>query len=398
MRILIAEDERITRASLARHLQSWGHTVATAEDGDKALALFRADPPDIVLTDWEMPGLSGPELVQRIREEQARGFVYIVMLTGRTDKSDVVRGIEAGADDFLSKPFDKEELRVRLLAGERIVRLERALGLQNQELRAAGERMRADLRAAARVQRAMLPRSVIATPRVRTEWRYAPTDELAGDGIGLHLIDDRYLIAYVFDVSGHGVPAALLSVSVTHAVSPVPAETSMVRCAPGGSMGSVRAPHLVADELNRRFPSENNDGHFITLGLYVLDTFTGRVEAVRAGHPLPFHIRGGIPVTVDDEGGLPLGVCEGIPYELSGMQLQPGDRLCIVSDGLTEQIGGPGPSPRQFGEDRIAEVLARPGELPVVGDAMITALERWADSRTFNDDVSLVLIEWLGPP
>src|SRR5437773_2469832 len=183
MRILIAEDERITRMTLARQLQSWGHDVTAAEDGQDACDKFAAGEFDIVITDWEMPRLSGVELVQRIRECTRAVYTYVIILTSRSDKSDIVKGIEAGADDFVSKPFDREELRVRLLAGERIVRLERALNQQNAELRDANERIRSGLRAAARVQQSMLPRENVVTPQVRTAWKYVPTDELAGDAI-----------------------------------------------------------------------------------------------------------------------------------------------------------------------------------------------------------------------
>src|SRR5215471_2671189 len=131
MRILIAEDERITRMTLSRQLGSWGHEVTAAEDGQEALEHFTAGEFDIVITDWEMPRLSGVELVGRIREVRRAIYTYMVLLTSRSDKSDVVAGIEAGADDFMSKPFDKDELRVRLLAGERVVNLERALHRQN---------------------------------------------------------------------------------------------------------------------------------------------------------------------------------------------------------------------------------------------------------------------------
>src|SRR5688572_99283 len=150
MRILIAEDERITRMTLVRQLQNWGHHVTAAEDGQDAWEQFAAGEFDIVITDWEMPRLSGPEVVARIRAEPKSVYTYVIILTSRSDKSDVVKGIEAGADDFVSKPFDREELRVRLLAGERIVRLERALGEQNAVLRDANERIRSGLMAAAR--------------------------------------------------------------------------------------------------------------------------------------------------------------------------------------------------------------------------------------------------------
>src|SRR5215208_3334112 len=147
MRILIAEDERITRMTLTRQLQSWGHEVIAAEDGEQAWQTFTVGEFDIVITDWEMPRLSGPELVARIRGVSRNIYTYVIILTSRSDKSDIVTGIEAGADDYVSKPFDREELRVRLLAGERIVRLERALNRQNAELRDANERIHHGLRA-----------------------------------------------------------------------------------------------------------------------------------------------------------------------------------------------------------------------------------------------------------
>src|SRR6188768_3343086 len=120
MRILIAEDDRITRLSLARQLEAWGHTVTAAEDGQAAWEALSASAFDIVITDWEMPRLSGVELIERIRAAAVANYVYVVLLTSRTNKSDIVGGIEAGADDFVSKPFDREELRVRVLAGERV--------------------------------------------------------------------------------------------------------------------------------------------------------------------------------------------------------------------------------------------------------------------------------------
>src|SRR5688572_3238274 len=158
MRILIAEDERITRMTLARQLQAWGHDVTSAEDGRHAWEQFSdGETFDIAITDWEMPGVSGLELVRRIRETPRELYTYVIMLTSRSEKADIVSGIEAGADDFVSKPFDREELRVRLLAGERVVRLERTLTHQNAELRDANERIHSGLRAAARVQQSMLP-------------------------------------------------------------------------------------------------------------------------------------------------------------------------------------------------------------------------------------------------
>ena len=114
MRILIAEDERVSRLKLRRQLQQMGHEVVDAADGKQAWELFQAEPFSIVISDWEMPEMSGLVLVRRIRDAESPSYVYIVMLTGKSDKQDVVAGMEAGADDFISKPFHRDELRARL--------------------------------------------------------------------------------------------------------------------------------------------------------------------------------------------------------------------------------------------------------------------------------------------
>jgi sigma-B regulation protein RsbU (phosphoserine phosphatase) len=397
MRILIAEDERITRMTLMRQLEKWGHVVVATEDGELAWEQFQAGGFDIVITDWEMPRVSGVELIQRIREAASASYVYVVMLTSRSDKSDIVKGIEAGADDFVSKPFDREELRVRLLAGERIVNLERALNRQNAELRNANERIRHGLRAAARVQRAMLPQQNIVTPHVRTAWNYVPTDELAGDAIGLHLIDDRYLVAYVIDVSGHGVPAALLSVMAMHAMEPMSGAASLLRDMTGSEgMGTVRRPAPVATEMNRRFRASDNDGRYLTMILCVLDTHTGRLHFTSAGHPPLLLLRGSDPVAVPDAGGLPIAIMDGSEYEEAVIQLEPGDRFFLFSDGLLEQTKPTGSD--QFGEGQLLPLLQSPAQpsLEPLVKQVVTALADWAEVSSFTDDVSLVVVEWRG--
>lgn len=127
MRILLVDDEDLTRHILRRYLASWGHEVVEAKDGAAAWTLFEAKPLPMVITDWMMPGIDGLELIRRIRAHPHGAQVWAVLVTGRTSKEDVVSGMDAGADDFLPKPFDKDELRVRIREGERIVGLEQAL-------------------------------------------------------------------------------------------------------------------------------------------------------------------------------------------------------------------------------------------------------------------------------
>jgi two-component system, NtrC family, sensor kinase len=137
VRLLIAEDDLISRRLLQSNLEKWGHDVVTATDGAEAWRLFEAGEFPIVISDWMMPEMDGVELIRRIRACQRPGYVYTILLTAKTEKEELIQGMEAGADDFVTKPFDREELRVRLRAGERIIQLEQSLAEQNRALREA---------------------------------------------------------------------------------------------------------------------------------------------------------------------------------------------------------------------------------------------------------------------
>jgi signal transduction histidine kinase len=137
VKVLIADDEAVSRHRLQSSLEKWGHEVAAASDGAAAWSLFERGTFAVVITDWVMPEVDGLDLIRRIRAWRGPGYVYVILLTAKTQKGDVVQGMEAGADDFISKPFDQEELRVRLRAGERILQLEHTLADQNRVLRQA---------------------------------------------------------------------------------------------------------------------------------------------------------------------------------------------------------------------------------------------------------------------
>jgi signal transduction histidine kinase len=137
VKVLIADDEAVSRFRLKSFLEKWGHEVVTAGDGAAAWDLFGQGDFAVVITDWVMPEMDGLELIRHIRSCQRPGYVFIILLTAKVQKEDLIQGMEAGADDFIGKPFDQEELRVRLRAGERIVQLEKTLAEQNRALRQA---------------------------------------------------------------------------------------------------------------------------------------------------------------------------------------------------------------------------------------------------------------------
>ncbi|MCK6551355.1 response regulator [Myxococcota bacterium] len=138
MKVLLAEDEPVSRRLLESYLEKWGHEVVATESGTEAWRLFQEGDFAMVISDWMMPEMDGLELIRRIRNlKRSPLYVYTILITAKSKKEDLVEAMDAGADDFVTKPFDRDELRVRLRAGERIVRLERELAAQNKALREA---------------------------------------------------------------------------------------------------------------------------------------------------------------------------------------------------------------------------------------------------------------------
>jgi len=139
MRILIADDSIVSRHLLEATLRKWGYEVVVASDGTEAWNVLQGEnPPRLAILDWVMPGLTGPEVCSRVRETSKNedlNYTYIVLLSSKSQRDDLIEGLEAGADDYLTKPFDQHELKVRLRAGTRIIDLQRKLVSAREELR-----------------------------------------------------------------------------------------------------------------------------------------------------------------------------------------------------------------------------------------------------------------------
>lgn len=138
MRILIAEDDRVSRRLLESHLLKWGHEVVVVEDGSQALAaLQRDDAPELAILDWMMPGMDGVEICRTVRAAASSRPLHLILLTARMGREDLLEGLEAGADDYVTKPFDPRELRARVRVGQRIIELQKDLQERVRQLEEA---------------------------------------------------------------------------------------------------------------------------------------------------------------------------------------------------------------------------------------------------------------------
>jgi phosphoserine phosphatase RsbU/P len=285
-----------------------------------------------------------------------------------------------------------EELHGRLKTHLELRRVQVELQETNSRLARVNGRMSRDLEAAARIQKTFLPSAAPEVPGAEFVWCYRPCDELAGDGLNIIPLGNGKVGLYILDVSGHGVSAALLLVTLSRLLSP-PSEPAsiLVRDREILDQTEVTPPALVADELNRLFPFDTGTEQFTTLLYGVLDVSTGEFRYVSAGHPSPLHLpAAGEPVIVDSP-GFPIGLAEE-PYEERCLHLAQGDRLYLYSDGLPDAMNRAG---ERFGNVRLLEVLRR-GRTESLGDGiadLLGEIASWRGGERVQDDTSILAVE-----
>nr|WP_274609749.1 SpoIIE family protein phosphatase [Rhodobaculum claviforme] len=403
--ILVVDDSAAQRTVLARMLARWGYRVHEAASGEDALALCQRLPVDMVLSDWMMPGMSGIAFCRAFRALPRSGYGYFILLTSKTDKGAVARGLKEGADDFLSKPVSPAELHARLTAGERILRMERELQEKNRlvtetlaQLQTAHAALGRDLDQARQLQQSLVREGAHRFGRAQVSLMLRPSGHVGGDLVGRFAIGAQRVGLFSIDVSGHGVTAALLAARLAglfsgavpeQNIALVPAE-AVGGAASGGMLG--RPPAEVADTMNKLMLEEVATDHYCTLAYAEVDLATGAVRLVQAGHPHPLVQRADGTITSLGEGGLPVGLIPGARYTEVATTLHAGDRLLIVSDGITECPDAAGEELGEDGLERLLRSLA--GQRgPALLDAALRGLRRHSGGRDFPDDVSAVMIE-----
>ena len=403
MRILIADDDLLMRQFLASILEGQGHSVVHAENGVDAWEKFRADPVRIVITDWKMPELSGIDLCRRIRVHDDSHYTYVIIVTSNNERDQVSEGLAAGADDFVSKPFDPTELRWRVNSGLRVLQLEDALAERIEELdRTAAElskvndRIRSELEAAADVQRSLVPVDRGDNDQFQFACRFHASDFLGGDGMNVIALDEDHVAVYVADVCGHGVKPALLAVSLHRVLTPTAGQDSLVvQHRPDGEIDHIASPAEVLSDLNRRFPMDLDTCMYFTMLYAVLNTRTGELRYASAGHPAPIRVQQDGTATQLPGSGLPVGMMELAEFDEESITLAPNDRLCFFTDGITEARS---PSGEMFDETRLRDVLAGTVH-ESLESSLATAIgqvDNWHASGRHDDDRSLVLLELAG--
>ena len=399
-RILVVDDSRAQRRILTSSLSRQGYEVTEAGTGVEALDICKQEHFDLILSDWMMPGMDGLELCAAFRKLPLAGYVYFILLTSKTDKGAVAQGLDVGADDFLAKPVNPDELRARINAGGRILSMERELQDKNRlvsstlaEIQTLYDSLDRDLVEARKMQQSLVREKYRDFGEAEVSLMLKPCGHVGGDLVGFFEAGPDTLAFYSIDVSGHGIASALLTARLASYFSDgSPTHNIALDMGQNGRYRS-RAPESVATELNQLLLNDLRSEHYFTMLFGYLNLRTGEVEMAQCGPPNAVRL----PINGDaqffGEGGLPIGLIAGAEFSRQHLTLAPGERLIFYSDGFTECADATG---AMLDEEGFAEILQKNNALTnePLFDSLVWDLDAYSGGQDLGDDLSCVMVTY----
>ena len=402
-RVLIVDDSRLQRKILSSSVKRWGFEVHEAGSAEEAIEICKRTLPDLVLSDWMMPGMNGLEFCDAFRKLSQDRYGYFILLTSKSEKAEIAMGLEAGADDFVTKPVDANELRARIAAGERILNMQRELTEKNRlitdtldELQRVYDSLDSDLQEAKKLQQSLVRERYKSFETGDLSLMLRSSGHVGGDLVGFFPAQVGHLGLFSIDVSGHGISSALMTARLAGYLSAAAPDQNVAlqRCEDGTY--AFLPPEDVIETLNDLVLDEMETEHYFTLLLADVDLNTGQVRMAQAGHPHPVVQRRDGSIEQDGPGGFPVGLMSGISFTQFETQLHPGDRILLLSDGVTECPRNDGEMLQESGlEDMMRDLSDVTG--PAFFEALLWRLTEFAGDATFPDDVSGILFEYRGP-
>jgi phosphoserine phosphatase RsbU/P len=385
--LLIVDDNEDNRYTLTRRLAREGYTnFETATDGREALELLRSRPFDLVLLDIMMPEMNGYEVLEHLKADDSLRDVPVIMISAVDEMDSVIRCVELGAEDYLTKPFNPTLLRARIAASLEKKQL-------RDKVRESLRRLERELNAARTLQLGMLPRDFPEWSPVKPVHVHAlmePAREVGGDLYDFFFAGADTFCFLVGDVSGKGAPAAMFMARTR----------SLVRMTVDlfQQLGAEFSPQSVVQAINRELCRDNREHMFVTLFLGFLDLKTGLVAYLNAGHPPPHVLRAaGAVDLVAQKPRAPLGVRSDTAYDSRALTLHPGDAIFVCTDGIAEAMNV---NHEFYTAARLEEKLrsvrgAAPDE--IIGRVK-EDVDRFTGAADKADDVTMLAVRWKPDP
>jgi sigma-B regulation protein RsbU (phosphoserine phosphatase) len=374
-RVLLVDDAKANLDILVEGLKD-EHQLSVARDGETALRIAARQPPDLVLLDIMMPGLDGYEVCRRLRQAPETAEVPIMFISALDEVGDKTRGFEAGANDYLTKPFEMLEVRARV----RSMLKAKAYG------DAVKEQIAGELRVAREIQMGMIPSDFAAAERacgVEIGAVLEPAREVGGDLYGVCTAAGGRLVVFLGDVSGKGIPASMFMVRAVSLARLLARE--------------VAEPERILARLNDELAADNPSSMFVTFLCAVFDPATGRCVLANAGQCRPLLLRAGVPPAWAVPGlGTALGFEPGLVFERTELALLPGDTLVFYTDGVTEAFD---PGGECYGSERFAaDAGALSGQpAPAIAAALLRRVRTFEAGAPASDDVAILALR-VGAP
>jgi sigma-B regulation protein RsbU (phosphoserine phosphatase) len=392
--ILLVDDSKTVLLYMTSALQKQGYEVIAVEDGESALEVLthRTDI-QFVLSDLMMPGISGIELCRELKSSAFSRYIFFVLLSSRNDQESIIKGMDAGADDFVDKKTSVSELQARIRAGFRTLELHNTLTTKNQELDLAYQTIQQDLDSAGELMEQLLPiEEQIHT--VQFSFTYVPCSKVGGDMLGYVELDESHIAFYVFDVSGHGISSALMAFSIQQTLSQRNKSESITLDWSDNEY-RISEPAAVIERLNRRYQQTQNSKLYFTIEYAVLNTETGELNYCTAGHPkFVWQQTKQNRLELVGDNNFIVGALEPMIYQGGRIQLKPDDALWFFSDGLLEAKQGE----ELYGIDRLLSNIEESKAMPEKAqtNAVLEQVQNWQGKPELDDDVSLLKVQWLG--
>lgn len=381
-KILVIDDDPVIRLILQNTLQSQNYQVQVAANGEDGVQIAKQWQPALVICDWLMPSIDGLEVCRQIKAEPTLTTLFFILLSSRSDLNDRVTGLDTGADDFLTKPIESVELLARVRAGLRLYQSAQDLQQLAQDLQLQKQRLEAELLEAAEYVTSLLPQPL--TGPIRSEALFVPSKQLGGDFFDYYWLDPDYLTFYLLDVSGHGLGAALLSVSIQN----------LLRSQSLPGVNFYR-PEDVLRGLNEVFQMSEQNPRYFSVWYGIYNRIQQRLSYASAGHP---------PAVLFSEGdsmpqmqtlktrGAPIGMLAEAKYLSAQCQISLPSRLFIFSDGaydLQQSIKVP------WGLDPLIQLLKRYSLEDRPLTALLPEIQAVTGSDTFEDDLSVLQLQFI---